>query len=292
MAKRKGIIFATLERLKDLTAYHESRFQAKEAARASGEYTWAFTTGKIHSTTTRTVYQQHTLAFINWARATHGIHRLEQLDSRADELATQYFTEHIAAARSAYTIQTERAALRMFFSDRNLASSIVLPERSREQIHRSRGPAAQDKEFQPLNWQREIKFLQACGLRRMEALRLLVKEVRCDAQGIPRQVYVAQGKGGKERTVPILPGREQDVLAVIRGRDPEEAAVARLPVRLDVHCLRREYAQAFYRLLSGRELPPPSGRLSPDEYDEQAVLEVSGYLGHNRKDVILRHYLR
>jgi integrase len=180
----------------------------------------------------------------------------------------------------------------MFFSDRHLASSIVLPERRREQIHRSRGPAAQDKEFQPLNWQREIKFLQACGLRRMEALRLLVKEVRCDAQGIPRQVYVSQGKGGKERKVPILPGREQDVLAVIRGRDPEEAAVGRLPVRLDVHSLRREYAQAFYRLLSGRELPPPSGRLSPDEYDEQAVLEVSGYLGHNRKDVILRHYLR
>ena len=67
---------------------------------------------------------------------------------------------------------------------------------------------------------------------------------------------------------------------------------ARLPVRLDVHCLRREYAQAFYRLLSGRELPPPSGRLSPSEYDEQAVLEISSYLGHNRKDVILRHYLR
>jgi hypothetical protein len=132
MAKKKGIIFAALERLKDLTTYHESRFQAKEAAHAAGEYTWSFTTGRIHSTTTRTVYQQHTLAFINWARSTHDIHRLEQLDLRADELATQYFTEHIVADRSAYTIQTERAALRMFFSDRNLASSIVLPERRRE----------------------------------------------------------------------------------------------------------------------------------------------------------------
>jgi len=180
----------------------------------------------------------------------------------------------------------------MFFQNRGLAATAILPVRKTHHIRRSRGTAAQDKEFQPLNWQREINFLKGCGLRRMEALRLLVRDIKCDARGLPRIVYVAQGKGGKERNVPVLPGREHDILAVIQGRGQEERVFARLPVRLDVHAIRREYAQAYYQFLSGRELPCLTGRLTPGDYDERAVLEVSRYLGHNRKDVILRHYLR
>ncbi len=292
MPKRKGIIYATIERLNGLMALKESRYEAKKALRASGEHVWSFSTGKIHSLTTRGVYQQHILKFVNWSRDTHHIHHLEQLDVCADDLAAQYLTEHVDVGRSAYTVQAERAALRMFFSDRDLASTITLPARRREQIRRSRGSAAQDREFQPLNWQREIKFLQACGLRRSEARDLCIKDIKMYPDG-HMEIYVKRGKGGRPRNVPVLPGREQDVLSVIEGRDLEEKVFARLPVRLDIHALRREYAQALYLYhATGQELPPSTGRLKPSDYDELAAMKVSDALGHNRLDVVLRHYIR
>jgi len=39
-------------------------------------------------------------------------------------------------------------------------------------------------------------------------------------------------------------------------------------------------------------LPPVAGRLRRDEYDHAAAQQVSWALGHNRLDVVLRHYLR
>ncbi len=70
MPKRKGIIYATIERLNGLMALKESRYEAKKALRASGEHVWSFSTGKIHSLTTRGVYQQHILKFVSmWTLA-------------------------------------------------------------------------------------------------------------------------------------------------------------------------------------------------------------------------------
>jgi hypothetical protein len=110
MGSRKSIIREAIERLDSLMAIGQSRFQAKQAKRtASAEAGWTVSTGRIHSHTTRKVYQQHILAFINWARTNHGITRLASLDQRADELVTQYLTEHVVTDRSAYTVQTERA---------------------------------------------------------------------------------------------------------------------------------------------------------------------------------------
>ena len=62
--------------------------------------------------------------------------------------------------------------------------------------------------------------------------------------------------------------------------------------RLNPQAQRRQYAQDFYRLLSGRELLPRDRRLRTSDYDLDAVLEVAQYLGHNRIDVILKSYLR
>ncbi|MGH2510256.1 MAG: integrase, partial [Ktedonobacteraceae bacterium] len=200
--------------------------------------------------------------------------------------------QEVIAQKSAYTLQVERSALRLFFADRALASDIALPRRTRVTITRSRGPAAHDRHFQPANWQPLINFEKACGLRRSELARLTVGDVYHNVQGL-LVVHVLNGKGGKEREVPALFGHEQDILALIAGRKPEERVFERIPKHMDVHALRREYAQTLYLYHAvGRDLPPPDGRLRHDDYDMNAAQQVSWALGHNRIDVVLRHYLR
>jgi hypothetical protein len=106
-------------------------------------------------------------------------------------------------------------------------------------------------------------------------------------------VHVASGKGGRWRDVPVLPNCEADVQVVCEGRAPEELAFARIPKHMDVHSYRRVYAQALYlHHAPGRSLPPAAGRLKPSDYDRIAAKHVTEALGHNRIDVVLRHYIR
>ncbi|HLJ36104.1 MAG TPA: integrase [Ktedonobacteraceae bacterium] len=275
-------------------ALQASRFEEKQARREAGEHFWSFSSGLIHSHGTRNTYQQHILSFIQWARSSHSIRRLEALDQRADELATAYLNDRLIQGCSPYTMQTERAALRLFFDQRDLASSIELPERRREQITRSRQTVVRDKDFQPANWQPLIRFLQATGLRRTEIKLLQIEDIQQNSDTDILEVVVKKGhgKGGRPRIVPVLLEYKYEVLALKEGRDPQERVFPRIPSHLDIHAIRRMYAQAYYCFLSGRSLPSSVGRLKRADYDEQAVLQVSQALGHNRKDIVLRHYLR
>ena len=276
-------------------AIKHSRGEAKEIAEAAGESTWAFSTGMIHSFKTRTVYQAHVVRFVRWARSIHQVKNLAQLDPRAEALATEWVQAQLAEGKSPYTLQAERAALRLFFGNRTLAQDVAIPRRTREHITRSRGPAAHDRHIQLANWQPLIRFLQATGLRRNELRTLRDQDIiRDDLEYLDEVVVkVRNGKGGKARTVPVLPGREADVRAVLSGSDPEALVFSRIPKHLDVHSYRREYAQALYQHYApGRGLPPAQGRLKPRDYDRDTAQRVSWALGHNRIDVVIRHYLR
>lgn len=292
MAHKKSIIKESMERLDSLMAVGESRRAAKQELRKSGEHVWTFSTGRIHSYKTRTTYQEHILKFVTWSRQQYGIKRLVDLDQRADELATVYLQQHIEQDKSPYTLQVERAALRMFFSNRTLAQAVQLPRRTRTTITRSRGVKSHDRNFQPANWQPLIHFLKATGLRRQELAALRVHDIYQDHDGAVF-VHIESGKGGRSREVPALPGKEQDVLSVVANRDPNESVFDRIPKHLDVHSYRREYAQALYlHHAPGRTLPPATGRLRPSNYDLWAAERVTWALGHNRIDVVLRHYIR
>ena len=217
---------------------------------------------------------------------------LAQLDPQANDLATEYLQQQLADGKSAYTLQVERSALRLFFDNRKLASTVTIPRRTRESITRARGSIIYGNHLNPANWQSMIRFLQATGLRRREIGDLRVGDVSY-GHSDELQVSIDNGKGGKLRDVPVLPGRETDVLQVTQGRDPESLVFDHIPKALRVHAIRREYAQALYlHYAPGRDLPSTTGRLKRSEYDRDAVERVSWALGHNRIDVVLRHYIR
>ncbi|MDQ6661428.1 MAG: integrase, partial [Chloroflexota bacterium] len=76
-------------------------------------------------------------------------------------------------------------------------------------------------------------------------------------------------------------------------RKPDELVFSSIPKHLDVHSYRREYAQALYLCYApGWALPPSEGRLRSSAYNAEAVQAVSRALGHNRKDVVINHYIR
>lgn len=290
-AHRKSIVRETIERFDTKMAIGESRRNAKIAIREEQGTTWSISTGRIHSHKTRATYQEQSIRFVKWVRETHHVTSLAQLDPRADELATAYLQQQLAEGKSSYTLQVERSALRLFFDNRTLAAAVQIPRRERARITRSRGPKQHDRHFQPANWPELIQFAQATGLRRHELRALRCRDIFVrDGQLL---VHVESGKGGLKRDVPVLAGHETDVLAMSAVRDPEALVFARLPRHFDVHSSRREYAQALYlQYAPGRSLPPPTGRLKRSDYDVDAVLRVSQALGHRRKDVVLRHYLR
>jgi integrase len=293
---RKSIVKEVIDRLDEKMAIGQSPRKAKQAARASGERVWAYSTERIHSFKTRSIYQGHIVRFARWARATHQVKNLAELDTRTHELASVYLQHHVDEGKSPYTLQAERAALRLFFEDRTLAQDVTLPRRARANITRSRGPVAHDHHIQLANWQSLIRFLEATGLRRNEVRLLRVGDiVACDTDpdyAGQTTVKVRNGKGGKSRTVPVLTGHEHDVLSQKEGRQDDARIFASIPGHLDVHSYRRGYAQALYLALApGRSLPP-MGRLKRSDYDEEAVLQVSRALGHNRTSIVLQHYLR
>jgi integrase len=295
----KSVIREMQERLDGLMALGESRGQAKKDARAAGQKAWSFSTGKIHSYISRQTYQEHAMKFVTWARDVYGLKQLAAIDERAGELTAEYLQARLDEGKSAYTLQVIRAALRMVFGNRTLMSEVQLPARKRSTITRSRGPKAHDRHFNPDNWPALINFLKATGLRRDELKLLRAGDIVEHDPDLASRYYgqtivqVWNGKGGKVRTVPVLPGHEHDGLVVREGLASDDLVFPRIPKHLDVHSYRREYAQALYLYHApGRSLPPAIGRLKPGDYDRAAAYEVTLALGHNRIDVVLRHYIR
>ena len=220
---------------------------------------------------------------------------MKVLDQLAKELVTIYLTNQIAQGYSPHTAQAERSALRLLFENRDLGASVNIPVRRREEIKRSRYPAVRDRDFQPANWQSLIRFLQITGLRRAEVSQLQIENIHQDIATGRMEIRVKRGhgKGGKIRNVPALPGYEQEVQTLCQNRDPQELVFSRIPSHLDIQAIRREYAQALYLYYApDRELPPKKGRSRRRDYDYAAAQRVSWALGHNRVDVVLRHYLR
>jgi integrase len=292
MGKRPGAKYVAVQRLDSLMAIGEKRSLAKDEAKARGESTFAFASGMIHSYATRDIYQKVVMRFINWCRDCHGVRDLTRIDEQADELVSLYLTSRVEQNLSAWTLQTERSALRQFFQDRALADCIELPKRRRENIVRSRREAVRDANFQSLNWQPLIQFCLACGLRREELRDLHVRDVYVRHSDQRLVVRVVRGKGGKWREVPVFSGREQAVLAVVEGRDPDSHVFDRLPSNMDIHSYRRRFAQELYEHLSGRPLPLQEERLHSADLDEDAALVVSRCLGHNRIDIVFQYYIR
>ncbi len=84
--------------------------------------------------------------------------------------------------------------------------------------------------------------------------------------------------------VPVLHGHEQAVLALLKGRQPEELVFPRLPHPLFLQHYRLQYARALYREVCED---------NPMGYDEEDIVSLIMHaLGYeHRMEVVRRYYL-
>lgn len=264
------------EALKSQICFGQSKYQAK-LDRLPGQRA----PEGVFSYSTHDGYLKCGESFLKWAREKHG----EKWLAGAEKYAPEYLQQHIDQGQSAWTLQLERAALRKIYEKQDLAKSVQLPERRKEDITRSRGPKPSDVNFSESKNQRVVDFCKATGLRRMELKAVQVGQIQVRPDGSVIIVDV-HGKGGRIRDVPVLRGYERAVLvpaeaALERG---ESKVWANIPSHMDVHGYRREYAQAMYKQEHGSAYV----KFHPDH---AALMTVSNALGHSREDVVIQNYL-
>ena len=118
---------------------------------------------------------------------------------------------------------------------------------------------------------------------------------------INKDKYGCQSKGGRSRTVEVL--REyQDHIISMRDKALEEhreTVFNKVLNRMDEHALRREYAGLKYKEIENIRIDNKieikgdyhTRDGSHRTFDRSILKEVSENLGHNRINVVVKHYL-
>lgn len=291
---RPSIVKQVLDRLQSMIRFGESKHAAKRMAKQEalmrGERWNPARVDGIFSIKTYKTYKDECLRFANWVRSQKGVKDIDD----ARQYVGEYLREAIAKGQSAWTIKTKAAALAKLYGCSSKDFGVELPTRRREDIVRSRLPRAHDSDFSPERNKDAVDLARATGLRRRELSALRPEDVYRGADGRV-YVHVRRGKGGRSREVPV---REEFQERVWQMREERVAAgktkmLDRVPWRMDVHAYRREYASARYQELE-RTLPPSGEiyrRRDGRVFDRGWLRIISQNLGHNREDVVARHYL-
>ena len=263
---------------------------------------------RIYSWNTYRAYLQHANIFAQWIKTNYpGIKTLADARPYVDI----WLCSRVCNGLSAYTVKLDAAALAKVYGCSTGDFGIITPPRLREEITRSRGKKIRDRHFSEKNNAELIAFCRCCGLRRSELEKLRGTDLVEHKDG-SFSVHVISGKGGRDRYAPVV-GTQDEIRALVDRMHAagNEKVWKKVHNAADIHGYRREYAARVYAqhardvyTLLEEKIPDPdhSGRMVSALYkcrgkkyghyfDRAALLEASKALGHNRVDVVARHYL-
>lgn len=172
------------------------------------------------------------------------------------------------------------------------------PKRERASIKRSRYTAKRDAHFSIEANQELIDFVSATGLRRHELEALHGTDLVVGSDGT-YQIYVRQGKGGKQRFVDVV-GNKKEIENVVKAmkRAKNSKVFEHIHSAFDEHYYRSLYACRCYKSkardvegLETKEKYICRKDKAGVVYDRKAMLYASKQLGHNRIDVVSTNYL-
>lgn len=273
------------------------------------------TKNKIYSYVTYKNYKRSCYKFADYLYKNHK--EVRQLKDLKIKHVNNYLQYMVVKGYSAPTINSAKAAIAklMQISSKEF---IETPRVQRKDITRSRGEAMRDKHISKETENYYAKFTTAIGCRRseMEELRgnnLVIRpltvnvkdkygniQVKKLSNKYP-QIRIRNGKGGKERFVPIFGKDKKETIEIVNffKKAGNEKVFGKLPSHYDNHFYRGQYAKRAYKkfarpirnIRDKKEVYYCREERKGDAFDRNAMLIASQFLGHNRVDVIARHYL-
>lgn len=261
---KKSLHQQAYEKLISMQAFGESKRQSK--AEKSCE-------NKIFSYATYKTYWKHVKYFIKWMQIEHP--ECTTL-KKSKQYVGEWLQHRVDEGLSAWTIQTEEAALNKLFQIKlDDPERFVAPKRCRKDIKRSRGRKRRDENFNEKTNEKLVHFCKACGFRRniLEQLKgkdlldkkqvedlwkkakseqdyKVVKACSDALQFFPEYnffiIHVGD-KGGKTRISPIIGEYAQQVIDRMKYTKPEELVWKAVNKNCDVHGYRADYATELYK---------------------------------------------
>lgn len=228
---------------------------------------------KIYSFSTYQTYFKHIKYFIKWIQKEHP--EIKTL-KKAEKFVPEWLQTRVDKGLSAWTIQTEEAALNKLYQIKlDDENRFQPPRRLKENIVRSRGTKKRDAHFSEVNNEELINFCKACGFRRNVLERLtgsdlldrakaetafaeaqkagneaLAEALLVGLKTFPEQDYFIlhrRDKGGKTRLSPIVGPQKDAVVQRMKATLPSEKVWQYVSSNCDVHGYRADYATFLYK---------------------------------------------
>lgn len=228
---------------------------------------------KIYSFSTYQTYFKHIKYFIKWLQKEHP--EVKTL-KKAEKFVPEWLQTRVDKGLSAWTIQTEEAALNKLYGIKiDNENRFQPPKRRKENIMRSRGTKKRDAHFSEAANEELVNFCKACGFRRnvLERLRgrdlydrakaetafaeaqeagneALAAALSVGLKTFPEQDYFIlhrRDKGGKTRLSPIVGPHKDAVVQRMKATSPSEKVWQYVSTNCDVHGYRADYATSIYR---------------------------------------------
>lgn len=291
---------------------HKAKAVAKEKYLEEHGNLKGYNPGKvegIYSAGTMTTYLGEMPSFAEFC-ARQGAKRMSDL---TEEMGAEYLKVLDKSDASAWSISTASAAINKAMGWHLSPSELGLKARRKADIARSRLPREHDKrDFS--KYEPQVTFSQGTGVRRMSVTTVRPCDCVRDANGIIIGVHVTE-KGGRRRTAPVLNSHREAITNIVNNATIENGEDSPIFTKydghIDNHRFRAEYAAALLHQLEDERAagqPLFGGAFKLDDYchlrgkdakrkdktaghDTDLLGAVSGALGHNRIEVMLRHYL-
>lgn len=257
----------------------------------------------ISSYGTYKVYKQQMLRFAEFCGDEHDAHNVMKMERYVkgylEHLIDDY---HKGGDMSPSSIKTAACALGKFYG-KSYLNEMETPSRHIADVFKGRGVSERAKEFSEKRNADVMDFLRGTGLRRNELTHLHGNSVIQRPDG-NYYLHVTEGtKGGRERYARIR-GDVEKIVEKIQST-PEDRLVygngnKHQYSHLNIHALRREYAQNLYQeIFTERNIDITAlpycdvyhcrGDFVGDDYVKAIMDEVAESLGHSRQDVLMNY---
>ena len=242
-----------------------------------------------------------------------GLQGAKRMSDLTETMGAEYLQAMDTAGASAWSISVAAAAINKALGWGLSPSELGLKARRKADIVRSRLSREHDKrDFS--KYEPQITFAQGTGVRRMSITKVRPCDCVRDANGTVIGVHVTE-KGGRHRIAPVLNDYRQKITDIVdkaAAKNGDDAPIfTTYDTHIDNHRFRAEYAAALLHQLederaAGQPLFGGAFRLSDychlrgkdakrkavtSGHDTDLLGAVSGALGHNRLEIITRHYL-